>query len=160
MVTVRDYSDADEARVIALVQELQGHEFGLYERMKPPEEIGAWYIRAMEKLCEENDGRILVAETENGKIVGYASILTDCSSEDDYDEVTFSYGYVADLVVADGFRGQGVGKLLLEACEGAVRVAGRDELRVSVLAANGDAHRLYERFGFRDHLITLRKRLA
>ena len=160
MVTIREYREEDEAQLIALVRELQAHEVVLYERMKPVEEIGAWYVREVEKLCAENAGKILVADAGEGALVGYASILTDCSSEDDYDEIEFSYGYVADLVVAEGSRGRGIGKLLLDACERLARAAGRDEMRVGVLAKNIDAHRLYVRSGFADHLMTMRKRLA
>lgn len=160
MVTIREYRDGDEAQLVALVRELQAHEFVLYERMKPAGEIGAWYIREVEKLCAENAGKILVAEDGAGALVGYASILTECSSEDDYDETIFSYGYVADLVVTESQRGRGIGRMLLDTCERLTRAAGRDELRVSVLASNTDTQRLYRHFGFAEHLITMRKRLV
>jgi ribosomal protein S18 acetylase RimI-like enzyme len=160
MVTIRDYRKADEPQVLALVHELQAHEIALYERMKRPDEIGPWYMCEVEKLCAKHAGKIRVAQTEDGAIIGYASILTDCSSREDYDEVEFSYGYVSDLVVAGAWRGRGIGGVLLEDCERLAREAGRDELRVTVLAKNIDAHRLYRRVGFADHEVLMHKRLV
>jgi ribosomal protein S18 acetylase RimI-like enzyme len=157
---IRDYRKSDEAALIALVRELQAHEIAVYERMKRPEEIGAWYMREVEKLCAKHAGNILVAEAEDGAIVGYASVLTACDSREDYDEIDFSYGYVSDLVVAEAWRGHGLGGRLLAECERLAREAGRDELRVTVLAKNADAHRLYRRVGFADHEVLMRKRLA
>jgi ribosomal protein S18 acetylase RimI-like enzyme len=160
MATVRTYQVSDAARVIALVRELQAYELGFYERLIQPHEIGPWYMREVEKLCADHGGQALVAEAADGTIVGYALILTDCKNEEDFDEVAFSYAYVTHLVVGKSHRARGVGTLLLDACERLARVAGRDELRVSALAGNAGARRLYERVGYLSHLVTLRKKLA
>jgi ribosomal protein S18 acetylase RimI-like enzyme len=162
MVTIRDYRESEGAAIVALARELNAHELAIYERMLPPEQIDIAYLREIERQCAESAGRILVAETPDGAIVGYASVLTavDSAAEGTYDEMPFVYAYVPDLIVAASWRGRGIGGLLLAECERLARAAGRDELRITVLANNDSAHRLYRRAGFADHEVLMRKRLA
>jgi ribosomal protein S18 acetylase RimI-like enzyme len=162
MVTIREYRESDEEAIVALVRELNAHELAIYERMLPPERIDVAYLREIERQCAESAGRILVAETPDGAIVGYASVLTavDSVAEGTHDETQFVYAYVSDLIVAWEWRGRGIGGRLLAECERLSQEAGRDELRITVLANNGGAHRLYRRAGFADHEVLRRKRLA
>jgi GNAT superfamily N-acetyltransferase len=162
MVTIREYRESDADAIVALVRELNAHELEIYERMLPPDEIGIGYLREIERQCAESAGRIFVAESREGAIVGYASVLAACDSEAEgtYDETPFVYAYLSDLVVTENWRGRGVGARLIQACEDVARAAGRDELRITVLARNAGAHRLYARAGFADHEVLMRKRLA
>jgi ribosomal protein S18 acetylase RimI-like enzyme len=160
MVTIRHYRDEDEASVIALVRELQAHELVFYELMKPPGDIGSWYVQLMRERCGKEAGHILVAEDGDGVVVGYAAVMTECSSTDEIDEVPYSFGQLADLMVAAQYRGRGIGRKLIDACEEIARAAGRSEFRIGVLARNDRAHGVYRRLGFADHHITMRKRLA
>ena len=104
--------------------------------------MGPWYIDLLKKQCPEDDGTILIAE-EDGKALGYATILTNVVEDGTGDEIAYTYAYVGDLVVAKAARGRGIGKLLLDECERHARAAGRDELRITVLATNEGAHELY-----------------
>jgi ribosomal protein S18 acetylase RimI-like enzyme len=120
--------------------------------------MGQWYIDLLEKQCAEEDGVILIAE-EAGNALGYATILTNVVEDGSGDEVAYAYAYVGDLVVAKEARRRGIGRLLLEECERRARFAGRDELRISVLAGNGGARSAYRAFGFDDLLVDMRKAL-
>jgi GNAT superfamily N-acetyltransferase len=159
MTTVRPYDTRDLSAVVRLVRELQAHEAVLFDRMKPAQAMGAWYIDLLEKWNREEDGTLLVAE-EKGEVVGYATILTNVVEDGTGDEVSYAYAYVGDLVTSETVRGRGIGKLLLEECERRARLAGRDELRITVLAKNERARDVYRRFGFDDLLIDMRKKLA
>ncbi|MEK6249743.1 MAG: GNAT family N-acetyltransferase, partial [Planctomycetales bacterium] len=55
---------------------------------------------------------------------------------------------IHDLAVTSTCRGQGVGSALLEAVEERARQSDCARLTLEVRAANQDARRLYERFGF------------
>ena len=110
----------------------------------------------MKKQCAKDDGVILIAE-ESGTALGYATILTNVIEDGSADEVAYSYAHVGDLVVSQGARRRGIGKLLLQECERRARIAGRDELRISVLALNEGAHKTYRSFGFDDLHINMRK---
>ena len=156
--TIREYKDSDEAQVIALVRELQAYESAIYDRMKPVDEIGTWYVDNLKADVAKYHGSFLVAD-EGGELLGYASLLTEVTSADDPDEILYSYAYVGDLAVTTSRRSQGVGRALLEECERMARIAGQKWLRLGVLAANTNAREFYSRMGLEEKLLTLEKKL-
>ena len=72
-IEIRDYAPEDKAALIGLVRELQVAEGEVYDRMKPPEAIGAWYLDGLLEACRRQAGQILVAE-QAGRVLGYAVI--------------------------------------------------------------------------------------
>lgn len=154
---IRPYEPRDETAVVGLVRELQVHEGQVYDRMKPPEEIGPWYIAELEKECAKSDGEILVGEAE-GAVVAYATILTRVDDES-IDEVASTYAYVGDLAVTASRRSQGIGKAMLAECERRARAAGAKWLRINALARNGQARATYRSYGFEELLIHFEKKL-
>jgi len=157
-ITIREFRAGDEAAVVAVVRDLHSNERQIYDRTRPAETMGVWYIDRMKQEIAESRGRILVAEGPDG-IVGYASLLTFMSSENEKDEIDFSYSYVDDLAVLVQCRNQGIGSALLDACEALARAAGQQWLRLSVLAGNARARAFYRRHGLDEHLVTLEKKL-
>lgn len=156
MVKIRQYDESDAAAMIALIRELQAGEVELFDRMKPVADMDQWYVDLLKKKCAEEEGVILIAE-EAGKPLGYAVILTRSVEDGSGDEIAYDYAYVIDLVVLAQARRRGIGRMLLEECERRARAAGRDDLRITVLARNEGAHALYRAFGFDDLLIDMRK---
>jgi ribosomal protein S18 acetylase RimI-like enzyme len=71
----------------------------------------------------------------HGKQVGFARVVTDSAT----------FAYLCDVFILEPFQGAGLGKWLVEAVLDHPRLQG---LRRFVLATR-DAHRLYERYGFR-----------
>jgi GNAT superfamily N-acetyltransferase len=159
MIEIRPYRADDSASLIGLLKELQAWEVALYDRMKPAADMGPWYIDLLERQCRKEAGTILLA-CERNHAVGYATIFTNVVEDGTGDELPYAYAHVGDLVVTEAARRKGVARRLLEACETRARAAGRDELRISVLARNEGAHRLYRANGFDDLHIKMRKRLA
>lgn len=141
-----------------MLRDLQAHELTIYDRTRPPETMGAWYIDRLKQATAEGRGRILVAERE-GLIVGYAAILSCVSAQDERDEIPHTYAHVDDLGVLASCRSQGVGAALLAACEANARQAGQRWIRLGVLAANERARSFYARQGYGDVLITVEKKL-
>ena len=156
--TIRDFRAGDKTGVLAVLHDLQAHEFRINDRSRPPEAMGFWYIDALKQETAEGRGRILVAEGE-GAILGYASVRTSLSSEDEKDEIPYTYAHVDDLAVLASARSKGVGAALLDACEDLARAAGQRWLRLGVLAANERARAFYARQGYGEILLTLEKRL-
>lgn len=78
---------------------------------------------------------------ENGVQIGFARVITDHAT----------FFYLCDMVVAEEYRGRGIGKTLLSA------VADDEELKsLFGILITADAHGLYERHGFiRDGKITM-----
>ena len=158
-IVIRPFRESDEAAIVELVRELQGHEQQFYDRMLPVEDIGPWYVQRVVRESESAGGGVIVAE-RSGQAVGYATLFTELSSEEDFDEVPYTYAYVGDLVVSASARNQGVGTSLLQECEAQARRAGQRWLRINVLAANTHAHRLYRALGFQNQFVHLEKSLA
>ncbi len=159
MIEIREYREADAEPMLALIRQLQAHEVALYDRMKPVAQMGQWYIDLLKKYCAEHDGVILIA-AEDGRAQGYATILTNVIEDGSGDEVAYAYAHVGDLVVAKDARRRGIGKRLLEECERRARAAGRDELRIKVLALNDGARETYRSFGFSDLQVDMRKAIG
>ena len=155
-ITIRRYRDGDEAQVVELARELQAFESPLYQWGKPPEDIGPWYLEETKKWCAKNEGVILVAERAEA-LLGYAIVLTKCESDGAGDEIAYTYAHVADLVVTESARRQGIGETLLAACEQEARAKGRKIFRIGVLARNTGAIAAYCHFGFSPYHQTLEK---
>lgn len=141
-----------------MLRDLQAHELTINDRTRPPETMGAWYIGRLKQANAEGRGRILVAAS-GGVILGYASLLTAVSAEDERDEIPYSYAYVDDLGVLASRRSEGVGSALLDACEALARDAGQQWIRLGVLAGNERARAFYSRQGYGEVLITVEKKL-
>ena len=154
----RSYQATDKPAVVALARQLQAAEAELYDRMKPPEEIGDWYVDYLLEACRQDAGTILLA-TSDEAVVGYVVVLTAVSSEEEIDEIDYSYAYVKDLAVAESHRGQGLGAALMAQAETMARDAGARWLRVSVMTDNEAAGALYRKSGFKSILTTLEKPL-
>jgi ribosomal protein S18 acetylase RimI-like enzyme len=157
-VTIREYREADKAAVIDLVRDLQAHELAIYEMMKAPADMGAWYIDHIKDEVAKYQGRFLVAEGPKG-LAGYATLLIDVPSDDPV-EIEHTYARVADLSVAKAHRGKGIGTALLHECEAHAKARGQTILLIGVLAGNHRARKLYHAVGFRDVGITMTKQLG
>lgn len=156
---IRAFRDSDSAAVLAIVRELQIHERQYFDRLKTPDDIGPWYIERLLADVAEHNGRLLVADCD-GAVCGYVALLTDVSSEDEQDEILYTFSHVGDLAVLKSKRGQGIGRALMAECEGLARAAGQKWLRLSVLAGNQGARRFYQGFGLEEVFLTLEKKLT
>ncbi|EPL8092646.1 N-acetyltransferase family protein [Morganella morganii] len=100
-----------------------------------------------EKFC------LRVAETEEG-ITGFAFAQTQDTSPYTC-VVPRRFGYIFDIVVDPAVRGQGTGKMLLDAVKAWSKAQGHTHLELSVLPENTGAMRLYEREGYQPVIHTL-----
>ncbi len=157
-IHIRSYQIDDQVGLIELVRELQRHELQFFDRMKPPEDIGVWYVDELQRQCRESAGEIIVLECDQ-RIAGYATVLTEVR-QDAYDEISYTYALVGDLAIAGDMRNQGFGTRLLDECEIRARKLGAKWLRVSVLHGNEHALKLYLKRGFHEHIVELEKPLS
>jgi GNAT superfamily N-acetyltransferase len=85
------------------------------------------------RLSVENS-LCFAAYTEEGRQIAFARVITDLAT---------SY-YLCDVIVDEEFRGEGIGKALVE------RIAEDERLKyLHGILATGDAHGLYAKFGFK-----------
>ena len=156
---IRTYvSDTDGEQLRACVIELQNFEREIDARMPSGEEIVDDYIVAMLFRCRMCDGQVLVADVD-GEIAGYVTMLNRVQS-DDLDDGNLEFGLIADLLVRRDYRGTGLGRQLMAAAESFAREHGVRWLRVSVMAQNAAARKLYASTGFAEIYVELEKELS
>ncbi|MGN6201422.1 MAG: GNAT family N-acetyltransferase [Solirubrobacterales bacterium] len=143
---------AEVDRVAHLFQELVEFHGGVVEGAWPvrrPED--AWALRRQQYLewLGEGSARMLVAVPADGEgePPGYA-VLSVKPSMPSWD-VGPRVGELETLAVATAARGQGIGTMLIEACQERLRADGVTHWSVGVVEANEGATKLYERAGFK-----------
>lgn len=121
----------------------------------------AWALRRAQYLewLGEGSARMLVAVPAEGEgePLGYA-VLSAKPSMPSWD-VGSRVGELETLAVAESARGQGIGTMLIEACQERLRAEGVTHWSVGVVEANEGATRLYERAGFKPFYRDLLARL-
>lgn len=157
-MNIRPYiSDTDAEQLRACVIELQNFERGIDPRMPSGEEIADDYIIAMLFRCRMCDGQVLVADVD-GDIAGHVMILNRVQS-DDLDDGNLEFGLIADLLVRKEYRGTGLGRELMAAAETFAKENDVRWLRISVMAQNAAARKLYASTGFSEIYVELEKDL-
>jgi len=99
-------------------------------------------VRRLGGLAGRPDLALLVAVDPTGAILGWIHVGEDATLTD---------GPIAEirgLVVAEGSRGRGVGRALVEASERWAASHGYPRVRVRSRIARADAHRFYEACGY------------
>ena len=136
--TVRDATQADLARIVELLAQLS--RFAPRERPTEPER----YRAAFAEIAADPRQRLLVAEVD-GRVVGTVVlvIVPNLTHEGR------PYAIVENVIVDRDLRGEGVGEALLHFATGEAKRAGCYKLSLTSNKTRTDAHRFYERVGFR-----------
>jgi GNAT superfamily N-acetyltransferase len=127
-LTIRDAQDADAERIAGLLTQL-GY---------PTQPSGV--EARLERLAIVGD-RVLVADLDGGA-VGVAHLQVAPAIERDRPAAK-----IGALVVDAAYRGQGVGRALVQALEDEARARGCELLFVTTAEHRDDAHAFYERVG-------------
>jgi GNAT superfamily N-acetyltransferase len=157
-VRVRTALPADRDAVVDLIQALNAFEAAITDDRLVSRAAAAAYHKALLERIAKQNGRMVVADAA-GRVVGALGLVVQDDHAFIRDEVR-RHAYVTDLVVAEGWRGQGIGRLLLAEAERLARAQGLKRLVIGVLAGNGGAERLYEDVGFRPYASALVKPLG
>jgi ribosomal protein S18 acetylase RimI-like enzyme len=105
---------------------------------------------------EEPNVIVLVAERD-GEVIGYTYAGIEGT---DYMSLRGPAGVLYDIVVDPAHRGQGVGRMLLDATLAELRVAGSPRAVLSTAERNEPAQRLFEHAGFRRTMIEMTRELS
>lgn len=101
------------------------------------------------------DQAVLVATTPAGEQLGYVWVLSLL----DFDTIV-PRGHIAGVGVSEAARGKGVGGLLVAAAEAWCIEKSLPEVSLHCYLGNTGAYRLYQRLGYQDEWIRMRKGLA
>lgn len=150
-------TDKDLQEIRSCVVELQDYECQLDPRMPSGESIADEYLEDMKRKCEEHEGRIFLFEID-GSIAGFVSVLAKVSSGV-LNDGNLVCSCIDDVIVKDEFRRLGVGKKLIEAAESFARSKNARWLRLSAMAGNTSARKLYSSVGYSELYIDYEKEL-
>ncbi|HEX6323370.1 MAG TPA: GNAT family N-acetyltransferase [Vicinamibacterales bacterium] len=129
--------------------------------MAPGEHPEERYARFLEAQMADPSMLVLVAErTAPGlprDIVGYVYAGIEPAS---FKELRERAGYVHDLLVADGARGEGAGSRLLEAAVAWLREQQMPRVLLWTSARNAEARRLFEAHGFRATMVEMTREVG
>jgi ribosomal protein S18 acetylase RimI-like enzyme len=98
---------------------------------------------------------ILVAERD-GKVIGYTYAGVEGT---DYMALRGPAGALYDIVVDPAHRGQGIGRMLLDATIAELKARGAPRVVLSTAEGNSVAQRLFEHAGFRRTMIEMTREL-
>jgi predicted N-acetyltransferase YhbS len=130
LTTIREMRDDDAVAVSLLTTQLG------YSRSA--EEIAAWIAR----LSRVNAEQIAFVACLGDEVVGWIEISIERRLQSE------PFGMIGGLVVSDGLRSRGVGRLLCRRAEEWVREQGLGTVRVTSRSTREDAHRFYLRDGY------------
>jgi ribosomal protein S18 acetylase RimI-like enzyme len=91
-------------------------------------------------VAREVDG-ILVAESDQGQVVGYITSWQDAEA---------GIGYIPNLAFVPEWRGRGLGRLLIQMILDRFRDSGLSHAKIETLANNEVGHHLYTSIGFHE----------
>ena len=159
-VLIRPYRDADLPALRRMVLGLQDAERAMESSRAAWTDGGRAYADKLLAEVAANSGAVFMAESVDGTAIGMVS----CWRAEDPTDMTVTpearvHLYVSDIFVLDDRRGQNVAGALLEAAEAHGRTLGLAQMTIGLLAVNHAAQRAYEKSGFEDYEVYLRKRL-
>jgi ribosomal protein S18 acetylase RimI-like enzyme len=98
---------------------------------------------------------VLVAE-KDGEVLGYIYAGVEGN---DYMSLRGPAGVLQDIIVDPAHRGQGIGRMLLDAALEALKIRGAPQVVLSTAERNPEAQRLFLRAGFRPTMIEMTREL-
>jgi ribosomal protein S18 acetylase RimI-like enzyme len=152
-VTIREAKDQDLQLVRKYTLETGWTSISESERIElDKEEWTEHMLGLFEKLSKRETDTIFVAENKNHVFVGYLWV-----GEGNNMITGKNCGYVYDIFVRKEFRGNGIGKTLLEEAVSFCREKRYSRILLMVSANNEAAKRLYAKMGFQTEQIHMGK---
>ena len=99
-------------------------------------------IKRLPKIQRMEDEALFVAVSQEKNILGWIHVLMS------YRLVVDPFAELGGLVVADGYRGQGIGKSLLMKAEDWAKERGLDTFRIRARSTREGAHHFYLKMGY------------
>ena len=154
---IRPATAADRASLGRLGALLVQEHFAFDPRrfLAPNTRTPALYAAFLLSQLEEPRAVLMVAD-RGGDAIGYAYGAVEGY---DYMALRGPAAVLHDLIVAPEWRGQGVGRALLEATITALTVQGAPRVVLATAERNQSAQRFFERMGFRRTMVELTREL-
>jgi len=147
-MTIREAMDNDIDALVELNSQVQGIHVSLFPTFFHDTDATALAARFGGQLADPSIN-VYVANT-NGDVVGYLVLLDVTRNPNLYSRAR-AFTYIDQICVAQGSRGQGVGRALIARAADRARELGRDRLELDVWSDNQRARSAFEALGFRTY---------
>jgi ribosomal protein S18 acetylase RimI-like enzyme len=149
---IREYQGSDRTAFVKLMEQLMDYIVSIddLKRTRRMPEFGESYAQRTLQKVAENNGIIYVAELDAELVGVVVGIIPEQTKEDQLEHVPSKFGEVLEIVVKTGYRGRGVGTMLMNKLEEYFKENNCNMSGVGVLFPNKNAHRLYSKLGYQD----------
>jgi len=146
-VTIRPSSENDIPILLGLLYDLG--------RPKPQKDSDVDLFRKLvTKYDKDSNKTVLVAEIDDMKIVGMASVMYLSR----LNQLTLEM-YIPELVVLEKYRNHGIGKKLINSCITLAQEKKCHRIRLESGNQRKDSHEFYRRLGFEQSALSFTKKL-
>ena len=148
----------DRDAVYSFIMGSQHFEHAIEPNRRLDAPVAGEHLERLLTHLRDHDGRMYVAEGENGALTGWA-VVGEFKGEPFIVSEERDYAYIFELFVVEAVRGEGVGRALIAACEEWARAKSFKTIQIGVLAGNTRAAKIYREAGYSDYALELRKYL-
>lgn len=144
----------DVPKMVELTMQLRKIENSFSERVSCSKKTERFFYEVFEKHLFDKDYFYFVVEDKEiiGLAFGWKENIFPVYKND-------FVGYIADVIVDEKHRGKGIGKKLVTALELEFKKMGLKETKLLVLKDNVDSRKVWEKLGYSDLYIEMRKDL-
>jgi len=148
----------DRPSLLSFIMGSQNFEHAIEPNRRLDTPVAAEHLERLLAHLKDHDGRMFVAEDENGALIGWA-VVSEFKGEAFVVPEERDYAYVFELFVAEAQRGEGIGRALIAACEEWAKAKNFKTIQIGVLFGNARAAKIYREAGYSDYALELRKYL-
>jgi ribosomal protein S18 acetylase RimI-like enzyme len=146
---------ADIPIILGLIIQLRKIENSFSKRISCNKETKCFFEKVLPKILNDKDHVFFVAEDKKivGLVFGWKENIHPIYKNE-------FVGYIADVIVDKDYRGEGVGKKLVNTLEAEFKKMGLKETKLLVLKNNEKAHSLWKKIGYEELYVEMRKDLV
>ena len=160
-IVIREYNSLDRQNLISLMEVFNKYVQSIDKKYRTvyPDSSSEYFTDKMIALAQVKGGIIYLASNQN-KIIGFIGGYIGEQDEDEKMEtIPAKPGVIEELFVSEEYRGQKIGKMLLEKMEVYLRNKGCDTVSLAVFAPNSLARNFYKHAGYDERIVYLLKEL-
>ena len=162
---IREYESSDRAALLDTLIEFQNYlaETDKKKDCRPfhdDSEVEKYLDQTL-KDAKEREGKVFIALIDN-EIAGFIQFIIDRHKDDILYNTTHgagAHGWIGELYTKPEFRGQGIGKKLIEEAESYFKSNGCINSRIFVMSDNKLALSVYKKLGYDERDVELSKDL-
>lgn len=160
-INIREYEAKDFDQILPLADRFEDHLIAIDDmgRLKREEGFAEKYLMFTLQEIEQKGGIFYVACDGEKIIGGVIGVHEENSPQLTVEQGERKCGRVTELYLEEEYRGQKIGKMLMETIENYFRENNYDDIVIEVLKPNTNAHGFYEAQGYKDRAIEMLKEL-